>query len=91
MRYILAYTVRNEIEVRLMHGNQVVRFMHLNLFGFPEDIKTVEELSDYYYHNGEFEDYGTTLLTLTDENGVLILKLWYWNQQMKYFVGRQEE
>ena len=75
MMDILAYTVRNEIDVRLMHDNQVVLFIRRNLFGFPEDIKTVDELSDYYYHGGEFEDYGSTLLTLTDENGVLILKL----------------
>ena len=75
MRYILAYTNKDEIDVRLMDDNQVVRFIRRFLFGFPEDITTVSELSDYYYQGGEFEDYGSTLLTLTDENGILVLKL----------------
>jgi len=75
MRYILAYTTKDGINVRLMNDNQVVQFIRRFLFSFPEDITTVAELSDYYYHDGEFEDYGSTYLTLTDENGVLILKL----------------
>ena len=75
MRYILAYTNEDGIDVKLMYDNQVVQFIRRFLFGFPEDITTVSELSDYYNNNGEFEDYGSTYLTLTDENGILIFKL----------------
>ncbi len=68
MQYVIAYSneyVDGVIHVSWIYADDIVKFVR-RFFEFPEDITTVDELVEYFEHDGSFIELdGETHITIT--------------------------